>query len=91
MNIDGVELRSVGWSDWAITTRLDVVAHWRTTWDAILCHRTQIPSNGELEKLPEEQLITLWGQQWYYRAFSLVNGGRKPENDLFEGLRQELS
>jgi LmbE family N-acetylglucosaminyl deacetylase len=89
MHIDGVERRFVGWNEWAITTRLDVAAHWRTTWRAVLCHRTQIPPDGELAKLPDEQLVTLWGRQWYYRAFSLVNGGRTPETDLFEGLRQE--
>jgi len=26
-------------------------------------------------------------QGTFYRAFSLVNGGRKVESDLFEGLR----
>ncbi len=91
MTIDGAERRSVGWNDWAITTWLDVASHWRTVWQAVLCHQTQIPSNGALSHLPDDLLITLWGQQWYYRAFSLVNGGRRPEHDLFEGLRQEVS
>ena len=27
------------------------------------------------------------GTQEFYRVFSLVNGGRKRETDLFEGLR----
>ncbi len=87
MCIDDVERRFVGWDDWAITTMLDVEAHWRTTWQAVLCHRTQIPAYGELAGLPEDYLSTLWGRQWYYRAFSIVNGGRRVEADLFEGLR----
>lgn len=29
----------------------------------------------------------LWGSQEFYRVFSSVNGGRKLETDLFEGLR----
>jgi hypothetical protein len=29
----------------------------------------------------------LWGVQEFYRAFTLVNGGRARESDLFEGLR----
>ena len=29
----------------------------------------------------------LWGHDGFYRAFSTVNGGRKREEDLFEGLR----
>jgi hypothetical protein len=40
-----------------------------------------------LEHLPEEHQKGLWGSQAYYRVFSLVNGGRKRETDLFEGLR----
>jgi hypothetical protein len=40
-----------------------------------------------LENLTEEQRRALWGSQSYYRAFSLVNGGRHIETDMFEGLR----
>jgi len=41
----------------------------------------------QLEHLPEEHHKTMWGSQKFYRAFSVVNGGRKQETDLFEGLR----
>jgi hypothetical protein len=37
--------------------------------------------------LPAEHHQSLWGSQEYYRTFSLVNGGRTRETDLFEGLR----
>jgi hypothetical protein len=40
-----------------------------------------------LEELTEEQQTALWGSQEYYRVYSSVNGGRKLETDLFEGLR----
>ena len=40
-----------------------------------------------LEQLAEEQQRALWGSQEFYRAYSIVNGGRKLETDLFEGLR----
>ena len=40
-----------------------------------------------LGELSEEHHHALWGVQEYYRAFSLVNGGRRRETDLFEGLR----
>jgi LmbE family N-acetylglucosaminyl deacetylase len=36
--------------------------------------------DGDLDK-------DLWDPQTYYRAFSLVNGGRGVETDVFEGLR----
>jgi LmbE family N-acetylglucosaminyl deacetylase len=87
MHIDGVERRGAGWPDWQITTRIDTRAYWRTVWKAVCCHRTQLPTYHLLEHLPEEQHKALWGCQTYYRAFSLVNGGRAVESDLFEGLR----
>jgi hypothetical protein len=40
-----------------------------------------------LGTLPPEHQRALWGVQEFYRAFSLVNGGRACETDLFEGLR----
>ena len=40
-----------------------------------------------LEQLAEQEQQALWGSQEFYRAYSAVNGGRKLESDLFEGLR----
>ncbi len=87
MQIDGVERRGAGWPDWQITTRIDTWVHWRTVWKAVRCHQTQLPAYHPLEHLPEEKHRALWGCQTFYRAFSLVNGGRTVEHDLFEGLR----
>jgi hypothetical protein len=41
----------------------------------------------QLEHLSQDYQKELWDSQTYYRAFSLVNGGRKVEDDLFAGLR----
>lgn len=87
MHIDGVERRSAGWDEWAVTAQIDVEEHWPTVWRAVSCHRTQLPGYSDLLRLPEEQHKLLWGQNRYYRAYSLVNGGRKVETDLFAGLR----
>jgi LmbE family N-acetylglucosaminyl deacetylase len=87
MHIDGVERRGAGWPEWQITSRIDSWAYWRTVWKAVCCHRTQLPAYHLLERLPEEKHKALWGCQTFYRAFSLVNGGRAVENDVFEGLR----
>ncbi len=87
MFIDGVERDEVAWPDWAITTRIQTWDYWRTVWQAVCCHRTQLPAYQALEQVSEEQHRILWNSQTYYRAFSLVNGGRKIEHDLFEGLR----
>jgi LmbE family N-acetylglucosaminyl deacetylase len=86
--LDGQVRGEAPWKDWMITTRVDVSSSWKTGWEAILCHQSQLPSLGPLLELPEEeirQLLTLQGT--FYRAYSLVNGGRKTEADLFEGLR----
>jgi LmbE family N-acetylglucosaminyl deacetylase len=86
--VDGQTRGEVAWKDWMVTTRIDVSTAWRAGWEAILCHQSQLPSIAPLVELPEEsirKIITLQGA--FYRVFSLVNGGRKLETDLFEGLR----
>lgn len=87
MHIDGEERRAAAWPDWQMTTRIDASDHWRTVWKAVRCHQTQIPASHLLERLSEEQHQALWAFPTYYRAFSLVNGGRSVENDVFDGLR----
>jgi len=87
MRVDGVDRREVAWEDWAITTRIDTRDYWPQVWQAISNHRSQIPAFDELGRLTDERQAELWGTQYFYRAFSLVNGGRQLENDLFAGLR----
>jgi LmbE family N-acetylglucosaminyl deacetylase len=85
--VDGVERRATPWPDWAVTTVIDTSAYWPTVWRAVSCHRTQMSIFRRLEHLPEEHQKALWGTQEFYRVFSLVNGGRQHETDLFKGLR----
>jgi LmbE family N-acetylglucosaminyl deacetylase len=87
MLVDGGERRAIGWPDWSITARIDTADYWQTCWQAISCHRSQLRVYDQLLALPEEQHRKLWGNQGFARAFSLVNGGRTVERDLFEGLR----
>ncbi len=75
------------WNDWAITTKLDTSAFWKQAWDAIQCHKTQLAIYKKLEELTENEHEQIWGSQEFYRAMSIVNGGRQLENDLFEGIR----
>lgn len=86
--VDGVERRAEPWPEWAITTRLDCRRWWPRVWRAVQCHRTQMSVYEVLAELSEEDHATLWGDQTFYRAFSLVNGGREVETDLFAGLRR---
>ena len=51
------------------------------------CHETQMSIYRGLGDLAPELHRGLWGSQEFYRVFSLVNGGRAREHDLFEGLR----
>jgi LmbE family N-acetylglucosaminyl deacetylase len=90
MTVDGVERKWVAWDEWAITTRLPAAEHWRTVLDAIRCHATQLPSLGDMPDWPEPVQRQIWGQGTFYRAYSLINGGRRVETDLFEGLRKEV-
>jgi LmbE family N-acetylglucosaminyl deacetylase len=85
--VDGVERQVNPTPEWEVTTRVDTSAVWPAVWRAVQCHRTQMSIFKNLSGLPPEHHRALWGVQEFYRAFSLVNGGRRRESDLFEGLR----
>ena len=87
MEIDGAVRTSQGWEPWEITTRIDTAPYWKQTWAAVERHRSQLPGYERLKNLPPTHHRDLWGNQEYYRALSLVNGGREIEDDLFAGLR----
>lgn len=83
--VDGIERRATPWPDWAITAIIDTNIAWPTVWRAISCHQSQL-AYARLADLSPDEHCTLWGRQSFYRAFSIVNGGRARETDLFEGL-----
>jgi len=85
--VDGVERQVVPTPEWEVTTRIDTSSVWPAVWRAVQCHRTQMSIFKNLSALPPEHHRALWGVQEFYRAFSLVNGGRRRESDLFDGLR----
>ncbi len=85
--VDGVEREAVVWPDWAVTTVIDTRAHSDTVWKAVTCHDSQIAGYEGLRHLSPQAHEDLWARQHFYRAFSTVNGGRRRETDLFEGLR----
>jgi hypothetical protein len=60
-------------------------------WRAIQCHQSQLPSLGLLAEMHEGAAVAVLAMQGtFYRALSLVNGGREIEKDLFEGLREKV-
>lgn len=84
--VDGEARSAMSWPDWAVSATTDAHDHWETVWEAVQCHRTQMAQYGVLKGLSPEDHQAIWGPQEFYRVFSLVNGGRSRERDLFEGL-----
>jgi len=87
IEIDGVRRSHVGWADWQITTWLDNKKYLDRVQKAMLCHKSQIPGYHPIDQWSLAELTGIFGTGYFYRAFSLVNGGRTVEIDLFEGLR----
>src|SRR5215216_7504331 len=87
MDVDGETRHHVGWPDWQITTWLDNKGYMEKVHKAIHCHKSQLPGYGHLSEWSVDELVTYFGVGHFYRAFSMVNGGREVETDLFEGLR----
>lgn len=87
MEVDGVTRTHVGWADWQITTWLDNRKYLEPVQRAMLCHKSQIPGYHPIDQWSLAELAKIFGTGHFYRAFSLVNGGRNVETDLFEGLR----
>jgi LmbE family N-acetylglucosaminyl deacetylase len=78
----------VAWKEWMVTTRIDMSEHCHTAWRAIHCHTSQLSMLGALAEMHEDAVVAVLAMQGtFFRAFSLVNGGRAVETDLFEGLR----
>jgi LmbE family N-acetylglucosaminyl deacetylase len=87
IEVDGVVRREFVWPDWAVSARIETADYWAQVSQAAQCHRTQFPEM-DWERFAEEEFQRdLWNNENYYRAYSLVNGGRTLETDLFEGLR----
>lgn len=87
MTIDGVKRCFTYWQDWALTSWIDTSDHAETAYRALVCHASQMagmfgsrPVAGEIRRM-------LFGTGTFYRAYSMVNGGRTIERDLMTGLR----
>ena len=78
----------VPWQNWMITTRIAMAEYCHKAWRAIRCHQSQLPTLGALAEMHEDAGTAVLAMQGtFYQAFSLVNGRRKLETDLFEGIR----
>jgi LmbE family N-acetylglucosaminyl deacetylase len=87
VTVDGVERQATPWPSWAVTTVVDTGGAGADVWKGVECHASQMRAYDALRTLSPERRAALWRTQPFYRTFSLVNGGRARETDLFEGLR----
>jgi len=88
MTIDGVKRCFTSWQDWALTTWIDTSAFAETAYRALACHASQMAGMFGSRPVSDEVRHKLFGSGTFYRAYSLVNGGRAVERDLMAGLRQ---
>ncbi len=86
--VDGAVRLDTAWPDWSITAKVDARDVWQRVWRAVQCHKTQMSIYKNISNLTEDDQKVIWGTGEFYRVFSLVNGGRQTETDLFEGLRE---
>lgn len=86
--VDGVERQATAWPAWTLTTTIDTRAWASTVREAVGCHQSQM---APLQALKPKELDALLTTQSFYRAFSLVNGGRHRESDLFAGFESDTS
>ena len=86
--VDAQLRAEVPWLEWMITTRIDMAEHCHTARRAIQCHTSQLSTIGALAEMHEDAAVAVLAMQGtFYRAFSLVNGGREIESDFFAGFR----
>lgn len=88
MQVGDTLRKGIAWEDWAVTAQLDCSAYWQQVWQAVECHRSQVPGIQAMLDLPKTDQQALWSTYSFYRVFSLVNHNIKQEQDLFEGLRE---
>jgi LmbE family N-acetylglucosaminyl deacetylase len=85
--VDGEVRGEIVWKEWMVTTRIEMTEYCHVAWRAIQCHQSQLSTLGALAEMHEDAATAVLAMQGtFYRAFSLANGGRKMETNLFEGI-----
>lgn len=75
-----------GFPDEEISATIDVSEFVSLKTEALQAHRTQIPEDWILFRVPEEERNEVYGTETFVRVFSGVESPL-PESDLFSGLR----
>lgn len=80
------------WPDdaWRITTRVPVVDYFGVRDEALLAHRTQVDPQGMWFAMPRDLERGVWPTEDFQLAISRIPV-QVPEDDLFAGIREEIS
>jgi LmbE family N-acetylglucosaminyl deacetylase len=83
---DEEEIERFGLPDDQVTTQLDIRPYLEVKRQALRCHRTQLPPNSPWLRLPPEEMVELWGYEWFTLASGRGVSFGGAEDDLFAGL-----
>jgi LmbE family N-acetylglucosaminyl deacetylase len=87
LDMGDIKVEDFGVPDELITTLIDVSPYMEVKWRAIECHRTQLPPQSPLRRLPPELRREFLSREFFSRAHPPVPPQDSLETDLFEGLR----
>jgi N-acetyl-1-D-myo-inositol-2-amino-2-deoxy-alpha-D-glucopyranoside deacetylase len=79
----GPDVAEIGVADDLVTTAIDVRAFVGTKLAALACHKSQMPPDHWLMRMPPDLAARLWAHEFYSREFGPPAGR---ETDLFAGL-----
>ena len=83
MEVDGVARFPQVTPDWLVGARIEAGAAWQRAWQAVACHRSQLPQFEMLAAMNEAEKQALWGHQ--RRVQHRPTCGFGVERDLFAG------
>jgi len=82
----GPELREIGVPDDLVTTAIDVRRYLPTKLAALACHRSQLPADHFLRRMPPELAQRLWAYEYFSREVGPIVRPAGLEADLFAEL-----
>jgi N-acetyl-1-D-myo-inositol-2-amino-2-deoxy-alpha-D-glucopyranoside deacetylase len=82
----GPDLDEIGVADDLVTTAIDVRPYLPSKLAALACHRSQLPPDHFLRRMPLELAQRLWAYEYFSREVGPIGHSAGLETDLFAGL-----
>jgi N-acetyl-1-D-myo-inositol-2-amino-2-deoxy-alpha-D-glucopyranoside deacetylase len=82
----GPDLDEIGVADDLVTTAIDVRPYLPSKLAALACHRSQLPPDHFLRRMPLELAKRLWAYEYFSREVGPIGHSAGLETDLFAGL-----